>query len=618
MHKNPSASPFSEDVAEEPEVPPRREWLLSDYDAETWEFGEHLPGTPAASSRLRWKYALPSGKYLSDTENRLWLEAVKCATWWYRETDENRSSRASSAVALGRELRMIAAWAIDQGISSPSQLERDDIETFIEYVTSLKVVISTARSKFLALRQLWLLRKHLPFALQSDPFPIQGDIESAARLAGTPDGHTLSLEPRQVFWAFNEALKWLDRVPDIRSTRNLILETHRDCLNNSSTINCHQRGERISASVNNAMSQWSWRSDCSINRGSFPSERFRIELGRCYGALLVLLFGFVAFRKHEAAYLTEDCIDLAGPIANLLGRVRKPSKTPTGMPTERAVHDVVVRVVAALRELAVDIRESERKELLITDPVRSMVYDNGPQPVWTRYLYSVIDEFSTSIDLNLTRPLRPHMLRRAFCQLHIWRYELGDLDTLSRYLFHTASGNTLPYIGPEESDDYLPEAEQTLAFDVISRNLDGKTELAGGFSAWLQRYRDRLRATIQVLSVERIAVAVRHLMAKQQLHIVAGPHGYCVRSTVRDGFAQCSTDGEKPDYANRTDIHCASCSNFLTHSAFLGHWVQMSNVHRAVLASKSSPAPLAEAARRGLAASIRIIEQIRASSAEDS
>lgn len=575
-----------------------------------------MPGTPEANSRLNWRYAIPAGGHLTDYRYRRWLESIKAATWWYRETDENGCTRASSAIEIGKQLRMFAAWAIGEGISSPGALGKEEVDQFIVHVASLGITENSALTKFVALRQLWLLRDHLPYFLASDPFPIHGEMTNAARNAGKLGGHTLSLEPRTVFYAFNEALKWLKRIDDIKSIRNFILEIAREYDDETDGDEFRNaRGALISTVVKVEMEGWSWLAEIDIDATLPPSEQFRIILGRCYGAMLVLLFGFVAFRKHEAAYLTENCIELKGVHANMSGRVRKTSATPTGKQTERAVHEVVVQVVSALKSLAEDIRPPGHTELLITDPVRSMVYSGAAKPATTNYIYSVIDEFARSIIMEISRPLRPHMLRRAFCQLHIWRYELGDLDTLSGYMFHAGPQYTLQYISAEDAEKYLPEGQRQLAFDILSRNLAGETELAGGFSSWLRRYRDRLQAVVRVLSVERLVDALRRMMARQDLWIVAGPHGYCVRSRLRDRLARCSTDGRHPDYGNRTDVHCSKCPNFLVHVAFLDHWIGMGRAHKAVLDAASAPSPLVEAARRGLSSSNRIIEQLTGSRA---
>ena len=593
------------------ESPPIREWLISGYADDVWVFGEHLPGIPPSHSRLRWDYGTRDGGRLTDARNWRWLETIKAATWWYRETDENNSNRASSARGLAMELRIIAVWAIDRGINSPVELAHEDLEDFVAHIMSLGVGESTASCKLLAWRQLWMLRDHLPFSLRADPYPVRGELKSVARLAGKQGTHTLSLVPRDVFRCFDAALKWLDRVEQIRDARNLVLQIVDGYSEEVGGENTNCRGALITAVLEIEMKGWLWLATEPPSRGATSSDRLRVELGKCYGALLVLLFGFVAFRKHEAAYLTEECVELRGLMPMLVGTVRKSSPTPTGRATERAIHEVVVRVVSALRALVADIRAHGSTELLVTDPVRSGQYERGSRPATSAYMYSVMDGFVDSVGLELPRPLRPHMLRRAFCLLHMWRYELGDLDTLSGYLFHNAREHTVRYIGIAEAERYLPEAQQSLLFDLLYRNLTGETELVGGFAEWLKRFRDRLRAVVRVLPLERIADAVRRLISRQQLDIVPGAHGYCIRSPSRDQLAQCSTDGKVPDYWNRTDVHCARCPNFLAHAGFQDHWERMLGVHRAVLNDKRVPHPLAEAAARGVQACRRILSRMQ-------
>lgn len=597
----------SDSTATEPDLNhPSRAWLLSDYKAYVWIFGEYLPGAEEAAYRLNWSYQIKGFGNLLDERNKRWLDAIKATCWWYRETDQNESNKASTTIAYGIQLRMIAAWAIGRSIRSPAWLQQGDVEDFLAHIKSLNITSGSASFKLSALRQLWLLRDHVGDTLKFDPFPIRGSLEAAAALAGVRGQHTHSLEPRQVFQAFNEALKWLDRVEDLIVGRNRVLEISKKYELNYTD----PRGHQISEALTQEMLGWKWLSKEVRTAGPCPSDVLRRELGKCYGALLVLLFGFVAFRKHEAASLKESCIDLTKAIPELLGRLRKTSKTPSGKATQRPVHDVVVKVVDALRALSVDVRQDGDESLILTDPVLSRRYSEFAQPVTTNYLYRVIDEFALSIGIEIDRPLRPHMLRKAFCLLHMWRYEVGDLETLTSYLFHRDGQYTLDYVAIEDADQYLPDAQQSLLFDVMSRGLLGKSNSAGGFSNWLARLRNRLHASVQVLSLDRIMEYVKRLANRQNMSIEPGPHGYCIRSNTRDRHARCSTDGVGPDYANRTDAHCSICPNLYAHEGSRPHWLERKRVHEAVLAREDAPSPLREAAQRGLKACERTLGQM--------
>ncbi|WP_280153247.1 tyrosine-type recombinase/integrase [Piscinibacter sp. XHJ-5] len=582
---------------------PKRPWLLSDFDSQTWIFGEPLPGAPPASSRLNWSYALGRNGNLLDARHARWLNAVKAATWWHRESDHTESHRSSTTNAYGIQLRMIAAWAIDQSIRSPSEFQQSDIEEFAGHIKSLNVTVSAASFKLSSVRLFWLLRDHLDEALAFDPFPVHGSLERTARLVGKGDAHTHSLEPQQIFFAFNEALKWLDRLHELKAARNCVLAISQEYESKWTD----PRGRLISEAVCAEIATWKWFNQESLREGPYPSEVLRKELGKCYGALLVLIFGFVAFRKHEAASLKESCIDVTAAYPELLGRVRKTSKTPTGKETQRPVHAIVVQVVDALRALSVDLRRDKDDSLILTDPVWSRRYSEPAQPATTRFLYRVIDEFALSIGLDIHRPLRPHMLRKAFVLLHMWRYEIGDLETLASYLYHEDGQYTLDYVGVEDADRYLPEAQQSLLFDVFTRAILGTSRFAGGFGSWLSRLRLRLQASVQVLSLDRIFQYVKRLAERQNMSIVPGPHGYCIRSNTRDRHARCSTDGLGPDYANRTDVHCAACPNLFAHAGSREHWIGQRKVHVLVISRQDAPTPLREAAVKGLEACDRIL-----------
>ncbi|MBT9500038.1 MAG: site-specific integrase [Burkholderiaceae bacterium] len=360
------------------------------------------------------------------------------------------------------------------------------------------------------------------------------------------------------------------------------------------------------------MTSWPWLKEIRLSGTSDPRREFASVLRQAYGAMIVLLFSFVAFRKHELAYLEVDCVDMTATVTRLTGLVRKTSPTPSGTTTDRRIHPVVAEVVEALLSLSGGIRPDGFRDLLLMDPVCIAADRGKARPVETRNLYRLMDSFIAGSNVELGGRLRPHMLRRAFCLLYAWRFEIGDLITLKEYLYHHSIDMTAAYIEEWEVDEYLPEAEQDLVAELFERRYLGVSSLAGGMSDWISRFTTKLAAKFRVLSVEALATFARESVSRQGITIVASPHGYCFRSPVRDAQARCSVNGEGPDYANRKDSHCAICPNFLAHEGHKEHWEAQLSTHQRVLAYVGVPAPLAEAARQGVAACQRILGRIAA------
>jgi hypothetical protein len=591
-----------------PSIVPARPWLLSSFTEPKWKFSDPLQGQPVSSATLSWDYDLGEYGSLTDTQHEGWLNFIRLATWWYREDPSNGCNRNSSAIAFGKELRIFARWCIEHRISAISDFSKDDLNSYKTHIATLKLTVSTVTSKLVAVKMLWLLRRRLDPCLSFDPFPPTQRISKVAKKLGIADGRTASLKPRILFIAFERALRWLPRATDLKRARNLVLRIH----HNNVRLHYNERAERISEALKEELSTWDWLDQRRLSRAKSVVGLLRNLLQQAYGAMLVLLFGFVAFRKHEAAYLKTDCVCVAGAVARLRGIVRKTSATPTGQVTDRIIHPVVVDVIKFLEGITDDIRPKGLEDLLITDPVCSSQYEIDPRPMDTRYIYGLIDDFVASEGLDMPCALRPHMLRRGFCLLYAWRFEIGDLLTLKEYLYHFSIEMTMAYIEEWEVDEYMDQSEQELMIDLFERNFHGHNGLAGGVGDWLSRLAQKIATRLKVLSLNQLVTYATEAAERQSVTIVAAPHGYCFRSRLRDAHARCSTDGVGPDYANRVDSHCSMCPNFAAHEGHRAHWEAQLNVHKSVVDYPAVPRSLRDAARQGIAACERMLAKLDA------
>jgi site-specific recombinase XerC len=588
---------------------PARPWLLSNFDEARWKFSDQLKGQSASTNCVNWEYDMGHFGVLTDAQHSRWLLTLKLAVWFYRDEPLQSSRSNSSAIVLAQELKRLARWCVEHGVLSLDRFKRADFDVLKKYLKSLGLSQSTIESRLLALVQLWRLRANLPDKLQFDPFPKRGQLKKISRLLGQANGHTPSIKPRPLFELMNAALQWIRRIDDIRDLRDQVLDMRRA----DGGLSGKDKSILIKDVIRVEMNSWPWLKEIRLPSTSDPREEFASALRQAYGAMIVLLFSFVAFRKHELAYLEVDCVDLSATVTRLAGLVRKTSATPTGTKTDRQIHPIVAEVVEILLSLSNGIRPDGHRDLLLMDPVCIAADRTKVRPVETKNLYWLIDSFVGGTNVELGTRLRPHMLRRAFCLIYAWRFEIGDLITLKEYLYHHSIDMTSAYVEEWEVDDYLPEAEQDLVAELIERRYLGISNQAGGMAGWISRFTAKFAAKFRVLSVEALAAFARASMSRQGITIVASPHGYCFRSPARDVQARCSSGNRTgPDYANRRDTHCAICPNFLAHEGHREHWEAQLTTHQRVLAYVGVPEPLAEAARLGEAACRRILRTIAA------
>ena len=587
-----------------------RGWLKSHFDDDVWIFSDPIPGVPAASSKLNWQVPVGSNnQFLTDPLHSKWLEIARKATWWYYESDLTDCTRSSSCYAFGSELRRVICWLIGRNINDPKEIMRGDINDYITYLASLDVGEGSVEYKLSTLRMLWTLREYLPSSLAFDPFPARGEIRRIAKRAGKPNGHTRTIPPQVLFETLEYALQWLEQAELIVEARDAYMDGVE--LYQSASIQTRYRQGVLALTTQFPSDYWlsifpdeAW--------ANAPVDNLKWAVSCLYASAVILLIAFTAMRKHELALLSSNPLTSRGEINFILGRVRKTAATKAGVPTERAIHPIGIKAVETLQRLRERSGDMPDRPLLVRD--RLLSRNTAGKPIETEELYRLLDTFSKSSPYGRSKemPLRPHMFRRAHALLYAWRFEIGDFEFLRRHLYHNDINSTLAYTNELDVSEYLPEAEKDLAHTIVEEALTGRRWFGGGFAKHLAR----LRAMVRVFGLERLQIFVTQYVEKHDLKLVPHPHGYCAVSSLRMSYAKCSNK-RGPDYANRTDTQCAFCPNFLLHHSFLRHWLEQRRKHQAVLESPYSTPTLLEAAREGVQACDRIIDQLRREGANE-
>jgi integrase len=488
-------------------------------------------------------------------------------------------------------------------IERPSDITEGDIEKYLRYLKTLQISRSTAESRLGAIRMLWTLRTYLPDGLKFDPFANPGSLRMASKRAGKPNKHTSTLPPPVLLEILNDALRWVDYAEPIQAARDAFIDAKRS--NSALAVRTAHRRAVATLQVEGGFSYL----PPGINlprRANTPVEGLEWAVACLYGAAITLILAFTAMRKHELALLETDALFDRGAIEFIKGLVRKPAETEAGTATERAIHPIGASAIRVLERLGGHARVESVRELLVTDRLLSRT--TAGKPMQTGHVYTMLDRFTEAVGyerFNQDRALRPHMLRRAHILLWAWRYEIGDLEVLRRHLYHGNIQSTLAYTNEGDISAFLPPAQQKLAYAVLEEALTGSRPFVGGFGKLLTRFRTKYR----VLSLERLQTFVKTFVDKHQLRLIAHPQGYCVVSAARGKFAACRTNNPGPDYANRTDEHCAICPNFLAHCEFSEHWENQLKLHTAVAECPQSSPALIAAARDGVRACTSISAQ---------
>ncbi|MFM0045455.1 hypothetical protein [Paraburkholderia sediminicola] len=176
-----------------------------------------------------------------------------------------------------------------------------------------------------------------------------------------------------------------------------------------------------------------------------------------------------------------------------------------------------------------------------------------------------------------------HQLRKLFAILYVWRYDAGDLSSLSYHLRHFSIEMTLTYVRDREMIRLLGGEMYRLAARKTQAMLDGTLHPAGIFGKKLLRMVERLRPSIRLASDADVERQLTELLRDADIAVKANPWGYCackaVPSNLRRAACQqkdCRTgrlgvDG-RPDHTGSDEVRCSGCLFFFTDETRRAHW----------------------------------------------
>lgn len=176
-----------------------------------------------------------------------------------------------------------------------------------------------------------------------------------------------------------------------------------------------------------------------------------------------------------------------------------------------------------------------------------------------------------------------HQLRKLFAVLYVWRYDSGDLSSLSYHLRHFSLEMTLSYVRDKEMIRLLGGEMYRLAARKTQAMLDGTLHPAGISGKKLLRMVERLRPSIRLGSEADVERQLTGFMRDADIAPKANPWGFCVCKAVPSNLRRaacqqkdCRTgrlgiDG-RPDHTGSDEVRCAGCLFFFTDETRRAHW----------------------------------------------
>lgn len=544
-------------------------WLKNSYEDDIWYLVPHIVTDESSRYTVSWNiYNFENYKGIFHRWN-YWKNAAKELAYWIMEAPETKCQTTSTLAMSCRNIREFYEWlCFERKCFDLSQVKQEDIMSFCEHIASRRLTKNSVQLKFIVISQIYTLGNYLKESLTFNPFKIN-KANYLANAYSLHNGHTPTLYPKEIFSILNHALELLKGSKDILKLLKQYMEIHTD-------ISIYHRSMYVKFYKLTGM----------------KSSELQSKVRALYGAAITIILVLLASRKHELSLHKEK--DVLALLNNdldiLLGLEKKTAGTATGKQTERAVIQEVKDALAVILEITSYTQEKAKKEtILLKLPFGHSANGVGKKSYYltTNCLYVVLEHFAESAKFNRIK-LRPHMFRRAYAMLWTWRFEIGDLEELSKMLKHNSTIFTKKYTDDENVWAFMGDTEQQLAFDVLNRAFHGKITMSGQISETLQRYGRLIQAKSKLLDSAAIADFVDEFIQINEMRIVAHSDGYCFISNKGLEVALCRTDDVGLDPIKRKDSLCVKCPNFSIDNSRKAHWEKRILLHQEVIDSSKN------------------------------
>ncbi|MBB1304158.1 MULTISPECIES: tyrosine-type recombinase/integrase [unclassified Pseudoalteromonas] len=472
------------------------------------------------------------------------------------ESDKTNDLKPITLCTYGRQVREICEYfCFVNRLHNIQDVKKVHVESYEQYILGLKINSSSIETKLYILNLMWILNEDVGTGLNFLPYHA-GTIKKISKKLGKRGKHTETIPPKEFF-------RILDcSISEVENSKPWLLKL-------DSYI-------QMKAKYPNKVSR------AYMKRYSESSNILLKKIEVIYASAIVVLFSLTAMRKHEATVLRyDDVLYMLENDSDLVGRVHKTSKTETGKETKRPLPEEGRNALHVICELSKYTRAKDQDDerLLLRLPYKHSVspLNNSHNYLTTNVLYKLYDNLVNHLGLDYK--LRPHMLRKAFAMIWCWRYEIGDLEYLSKFLFHNSYEFTKAYIEDADTYKFLPEQTQQYTHEIFEQALSGKTIIKGAAGKLISKYQQLLAHKVQVLDANTLDIFIKKLLSKFNYQVTPNADGYCFMSDSRSSRAKCSTNGRDADYTNRSEKHCFTCQNFGVSEANVSYWERRKEAH---------------------------------------
>ncbi|MGO2353988.1 MAG: hypothetical protein ACTH58_04550 [Marinomonas foliarum] len=539
--------------------PAKYSWLISGVNEPSWRFKPHIETDELSKYTINWFY---DDTLESDSQWVYWVDRAKEQLICRMENFKKRTLTTSSLVGYARSLRAFFKFIfIERRCMFLEDISISDIDAYKQCLLDRDIKRSTTEGLLLPIADLYSMRESLQESLDFDPFIDQSLFTYAKKLSKS-NSHTETLLPREIFFVLNKALKLIKNSDKTLQLLDSYMELRDGGKKNDPS--------KIFAKL-----------------FGITASKLIMDVNILYGAALTITFLLTAERKHEAALRdTDDLAKLLNRELDVLyGLEKKTSGSLSGKKTEVAVISEVIdafRVIMRITEYK--RKESGEKKVLLKTPLQHSVKSGNKKSYYlhTASIYHLLKCFTKSIGLEELN-LRPHMFRRAYSMLWMWRYEIGDMAELSIMLKHNNLFFTKKYTDDENIWHFMPEVEQAMAFDILNRSFQKKITISGGASNTLERYGRLIQAKSRILDPVVIADFVDSMVKQEELKIISHANGYCLITSKSKGESRCLDDKGELSDAKREEKRCVGCPNFGIDDNRREYWEKRIELHQKVV-----------------------------------
>lgn len=562
------------------------DWLQGLFEDDCWKIKPSTKGYNISHYTISWEYPFANG--IVDRSS-YWVYLAKTATYYCMESDKVDCKLRTSLVAYARGIRSFCFWMYsERKCSNIMDVTPSDIQAYEQYLKELELAISTVESKLGIVEIFWTLREEIGEGLTFNPYIKKNSLSKKAKYIGVKKGSTPTIPPRDLFSIINTSLEKLNRSKEVINNLNIYIELKAK-YSNSHFTRLFERETEI------------------------KTEDFLQELGSLYCSSIIIVLILTGERKHELHHTKySDTLALFdGDDTELLGRLTKTAGTSTGQQTVRPVICELKLAFKVIIALTSHLRKGyDGDALFLKLPIRKDAYKGSPE-LTQRVLYTLLNNFYNEKVYTKIEKLRPHMFRKAFSLMWAWRFEVGDLHSLSKMLFHNNENFTKTYTESDDFLEFLPEAYRELLYDTLERSLIGEEVVHGKVGKALKRYSSILKSLVTVITPEAVHQFVASLIKKREYALIPQSDGFCLIDRERQKYAKCSTDGKTPNYANRNEKLCFSCMNFGVTETRKSVWEQRLSSHKRVFYS-TDVGMLKQSSLEGIERAEKVIQWIEA------